>query len=86
VLPLAHHQEALQGKLPLGPLLPDPHPVGDFRTEIDYYWNYLIKVKGGALFFRDVYPDGYAGIGWGTLALGVALLAAAGHQQPPRTN
>jgi hypothetical protein len=75
-LPLPNHQSAIEGNLPLGIVLPDPQSKGPFRSDGDYYKNYQFKVKGGALYYRDLHPDSYVWVTWTMLALGLLAIAA----------
>jgi hypothetical protein len=76
VLPLAHHESVLQGDLPLGPILPAPVASTPFSARLWYYMNYTFKIKGGAVFFRDLHPDTFRETSW--VFLGVGLLVLAG--------
>jgi hypothetical protein len=75
VLPLAHHESALGGNLPLGAILPTPVASTQFSARIWYYVNYNYKIKGGAVFFRDLHPDSFRVTSWVFLGVGLLLLA-----------
>jgi hypothetical protein len=76
VLPLAHNELAFSGPPPLGPLLPVPASSARFHTSKDYWANYLTKVQGGAVYYRDVHPDSFGAVSWMMLAAGMIALAA----------
>jgi hypothetical protein len=76
VLPLAHHESVLRGNLPLGPILPTPVASTQFSAQSWYYLNYILKIKGGAVFFRDLHPDTFRVTSWAFL--GIGLLALSG--------
>jgi hypothetical protein len=56
-------------------MLPAPEAAAPFRSGGDYYANYMFKIQGGAVFFRDLHPDTFGNVslvlfGFGLLALG----------------
>jgi hypothetical protein len=75
-LPLSSHQSAIEGNLPLGIVLPDPPINAAFHTDGDYYKNYQFKIKGGALYYRDLHTESYTWVAWTMLALGLLAIAA----------
>jgi hypothetical protein len=87
VLPFAHYQSSLQGNPPVTRMLPAPDAAAPFHAGGDYYANYLLKIQGGAVFFRDLHPDtfgtvSYVFLGFGLLALGAGVgieRPASGH-------
>jgi len=78
VLPLPHHERAMQGHPPLGVFLPPPVAGARFHTPGNYYRNYVLKVRGGAVYFRDAHPESFAAVSWVMLALGLFAVGAAG--------
>jgi hypothetical protein len=76
VLPLPNHELAMQGHPLLGELLPTPVSGARFQAPANYYRNYLHKVRGGAVYFRDMHPDSFAAVSWIVLALGLLSVAA----------
>jgi hypothetical protein len=76
VLPLAQHESALRGNPPLGTTLPVPVSDTLFRTGFSYHRNYVYKISGGAVYFRDLHPDTFAPVSW--MLLGAGLLALTG--------
>ena len=84
VLPLPHYSEALHGNPPIGLLWPIPTGSVPFRTGFIYYGNYLFKIKGGAVYFRDQHPDTFVGASWLLLALGIFALAMIPQSFPSR--
>jgi hypothetical protein len=84
LIPLPSHRSAIEGILPLSVVLPDAVPGAGFRSDGIYYRNYQYKIKGGALFFRDLHPDSYQLAAWAMLAIGALAIrrrAAPSHQQ-----
>lgn len=75
ILPMPLHRLAIQGHPPLGVLLPIPVSGARFQATADYYQNYLLKVGGGAVFFRDTHPDSFAAVSSIILALGLLSVA-----------
>jgi hypothetical protein len=76
VLPLANDAGALRGFPPAGQLFVRTTSA-DFRAPNWYYWNYVYKVGGGAIYFRDAHPESFARVSVATLAAGLLLLGAA---------
>ena len=81
VLPLPHSQAALEGHPPLGEWAPRPVSTGKFHVPVNHYLNYVVKVRGGAVYFRDTHPDSFGWIAWTIFALGLVAMAA-GHCAP----
>jgi hypothetical protein len=77
VLPLANERRAGVEDPPLGTLLPVPQSDARFVTDSDYYRNYVIKIQGGALYYRDVHPQGFASACCVLLVIGALLGTAA---------
>jgi len=84
VLPLAHRESVLHGNPPLGPILPTPVASTRFSARLWYYLNYTYKIKGGAVFFRDLYPDTFKAASWVFLGVGLAALAGICWTRPSR--
>lgn len=76
VLPLPYSQAALEGHPPLGELAPRPVSTGQFHVPVNHYLNYVVKVRGGAVYFRDTHPDSYGWIAWTIFTLGLFSVAA----------
>ena len=77
VLPLANERRAGVGDPPLGTLLPAPQSDARFVTDSDYYRNYVIKIQGGALYYRDIHPQGFASACCVLLVIGALMGTAA---------
>ena len=76
VLPLPHSAAALEGHPPLGEAMPRPVSTGKFHVPVSHYLNYVVKVRGGAVYFRNTHPDSFRWIAWSILALGLFSVAA----------
>jgi len=76
VLPLAIYETALRGNPPIDSWLPDPAAGFPFRTTYVHYSNYMLKVEGGAVYFRDLHPDTFPVASWLLLGAGILALAA----------
>jgi hypothetical protein len=74
VLPLAQHESALRGNLPLGPLLAWPESTAPFRSDFVYYQNYVLKIMGGAVYFRDLHQNEFEIVSWSLLGTGMLAL------------
>jgi len=46
-------------------------------TDSDYYRNYVIKIQGGALYYRDIHPQGVASACCVLLVIGALMGTAA---------
>jgi len=77
VLPLANERRAGVGDPPLGTLLPAPQSDARFVTDSDYYRNYVIKIQGGAPYYRDIHPQGVASACCVLLVIGALMGTAA---------
>jgi hypothetical protein len=77
-LPLANQEQALQGQHPLdmSAWLPVVVVGSGFQAPKDYYENYRLKIKGGAIYFRDMHPDSFAAVSWMILAAGIFAVTA----------
>ena len=45
-----------------------------FQTRFSYHRNYIYKIAGGAVYFRDLHPDTFAPLSWALLGAGVLAL------------
>jgi hypothetical protein len=77
MLPLANERRAGVGDPPLGTLLTAPQSDAPFVTDSDYYRNYVIKIQGGALYYRDIHPQGFASACCLLLVIGALMGTAA---------
>jgi hypothetical protein len=77
-LPLANQEQALRGLHPLdmNAWLPVVVAGSGFQAPKDYYENYRLKIKGGAIYFRDMHPDSFAAVSWMILASGIFAVTA----------
>ena len=76
VLPLAQHESALRGNPPMGPLLPQSVSTAPFQSDGNYYSNYVLKIRGGAVYFRDLHQNTFEIVSWSLLGFGMLALGS----------
>ena len=76
VLPLAQHESALRGNPPMGPLLPQPVSATPFQSDGNYYSNYVLKIRGGTVYFRDLHQNTFEIVSWSLLGVGMLALGS----------
>ena len=76
VLPLAQYESALRGNPPIGALLPQPVSAAPFQSDGNYYSNYVLKIRGGAVYFRDLHQNTFEIVSWSLLGVGMLALGS----------